>query len=98
MGRLRGRGRALRGGIRREWLPLGLAGGGLIVGGRLLSGTFTLFQHAYVGTYWALPGAQVSAAYWASVRFAFEETVLVACGTGILVAVTVAEVYRALRR
>lgn len=90
--------RGLRHGHSGGLLPVGLAAAGALVGWRLLAGTYTLFQHAFLGTYWAVPGAQVASTYWASVRFAFEETVLVAAGVGILASLTVVEVSRAVSR
>jgi hypothetical protein len=70
----------------------------LAAGCRLLAGTYALFQHAYLNSYWALPGAQVSPAYWASVRFAFEQTCLVAVSVGVLGSLAAWEVVRAAGR
>ncbi len=97
---LKGRGRRLAAWrwSRGEWVPAGISGAGVLIGWRLLSGTFTMFQHAYLGSYWAVPGSQVPSAYWQSVRFAFGETVLVAMGVGALTCLTVFEVGRAARR
>lgn len=78
--------------------PAALAAGGVLVGWRLLSGTYTLFQHAYLGSYWAVPGYNVSSAYWGSVRFAFDQTVLVAVGVGVMASVAAVEVARAVTR
>lgn len=80
------------------WVSVGLGAGGVLVGWRLLAGTFTLFEHAYLSSYWAVPGSQVSASYWKAVRFAFGETVLVALGVGVLASLTVIELDRAVRR
>jgi hypothetical protein len=79
-------------------LPAGLAAAGVVVGWRLLAGTYHLFQNAYLGTFLFVPGAQVKAAYWASVRFAFEQTVLVAAGVGVLASLAILEVGRAVGR
>ena len=79
-------------------MPALVAAGGVVVGWRLLSGTYTLFQHAYLGSYWAVPGAQVTSAYWNSVRFAFEQTVLVAIGVGVVGSLAVVEVAKAVSR
>jgi len=68
------------------------------VGWRLLAGTYALFQHAYLGSYWMVPGTQIHSAYWGSVRFAFGQTVLVAVGVGVLASLAVVEVGRAVRR
>jgi len=95
------RGRRMRRGWlprQRRMLPVVLAVGGGLVGLRLLAGTYILFQHAYLGSYWAISGAQVGATYWASVRFAFEETALVGAGLGVLASLTVLEVGRAIGR
>lgn len=81
-----------------EWVPIGLSAVGVVVGWRLLAGTYTLFQHAYVGSYWMVSGSQVNSAYWGSVRFAFGQTVLVAVGVGVLASLAVVEVGRAVRR
>lgn len=81
-----------------DWIPIGLSAAGILVGWRLLAGTYTLFQHAYAGSYWVVAGAQAGSVYWASVRFAFEETVLVAAGVGVLASLAVVEVGRASRR
>lgn len=83
---------------RGEWVPVALSVAGGFIGWRLLAGTYVLFQHAYLGTYWAVPGPQVTSAYWHSVRFAFGETVLVAGGIGILASIGVVEACRAARR
>jgi hypothetical protein len=92
------RGRGLRldrlGRRRRSVLPAALAATGVAVGWRLLAGTYELFQHAYVGTYWAVPGRQTAEVYWASMRFAFQETVLVAAGVGVLGLLAIVEVGR----
>ncbi len=88
--RVRWRGR--RGAL--DVVPLGITAAGVVIGCRLLAGTYLLFQHAYLGTYLLIPGPQVSSAYWASVRFAFQETVLVAAGVGVLASVAVAEAGR----
>jgi hypothetical protein len=79
-------------------VPALLAGGGIIVGGRLLTGTYTLFQHAYLGSYWAVAGVQVTSAYWGSVRFAFEQTVLVAVGVGVVGSLAAVELAKAVSR
>ena len=81
-----------------EWVPVALSAAGVVVGWRLLAGSYTLFQHAYLGTYWMVPGTQVNSAYWGSVRFAFGQTVLVAVGVGVLASLAVVEVGRAVRR
>lgn len=89
--RLRWRGR--RGAL--DVIPVALTATGCLVGLRLLSGTYTLFQHAFLGTYLLVPGSQVQSTYWSSVRFAFHETVLVAAGVGVLACLAVVEVGRA---
>jgi len=91
-GRLRARRRG------QEWMPVALAAGGALIGCRLLGGTYALFQHAYAGSYWAVSGAQAGAVYWASVRFAFGETVLVALGVGVLASLVAFEAARAAGR
>ncbi len=93
---MRGRGLRLgRLGRRRGGaLPAALAAAGVVVGWRLLAGTYELFQHAYVSTYWAVPGRQTAEVYWASMRFAFQETVLVAVGVGLLGSLALIEVGR----
>lgn len=99
MGRRRWRARlGLMRGRNGHVVPVLLAGGGIIIGWRLLSGTYTLFQHAYLGSYWAVAGVQVSSAYWGSVRFAFEQTVLVAAGVGILGSLAAVELAKAVSR
>lgn len=95
---LRGRRLAVWRHSRGQWVPVGLSAAGVLIGWRLLAGTYVLFQHAYLGTYWAVPGPQVTSAYWGSVRFAFGETVLVATGVGVLASLTVVEIGRAVRR
>ncbi len=81
-------------GPRGNLVPAGLAVAGIVVGWRLLSGTYVLFQHAYLGSYWAVPGAAVTSAYWNSVRFAFGQTVLVAVGVGVLGSLAIVELAR----
>lgn len=75
-------------------IPIGLTAAGVVIGFRLLSGTYALFQHAFLGTYLFVPGTEVRNAYWSSVRFAFQETVLVAAGVGVLASLAVVEVAR----
>ena len=79
-------------------MPVGLTAAGVLIGCRLLSGTYTVFQHAYLGSYLVVPGAEVRNVYWSSVRFAFHETVLVAAGVGVLASLAVVEVGRARAR
>lgn len=98
MGAIGLRPRWVRARTRDRWVPIVLAGTGIVIGGRLLSGTYTLFQHAYLGSYWAVPGGQVASVYWGSVRFAFQTTVLVAVGMGALGALVWVEVGRGIRR
>ena len=83
---------------RDRWILVILAGTGIVIGWRLLSGTYTLFQHAYLGSYWAVSGGRVASVYWGSVRFAFQTTVLVAAGMGVLGALVWVEAGRGRRR
>ncbi len=98
MGAVRWRPRWTRACTRDRWVVVVLSGGGIVIGVQLLSGTYTLFQHAYLGSYWAVPGGQVASVYWASVRFAFQTTVLVAAGMGVLGSLVWVEACRGLRR
>jgi hypothetical protein len=89
-----------RGLRRRPGLPwaLVLAASLALVALRLLALVFALFQHAYLDSLWFVPGARVAGLYWASVRFAFEATVLVSVGLGLALALVAVEVGRALGR
>lgn len=79
-------------------LPPLLAAAAVLVAVRLLAAVFTVFQHAYLNSYWLVPGSQVTTAYWAAVRFAFHVTVLVSVAIGLLVALIVVEIARAADR
>ena len=79
-------------------LPALLAAAAVFVGCRILIALFVLFQHAYLNTYWFVPGWQIGASYWRAIRFAFHATVLVSVGIGLVAAIGVFELVRALRR
>jgi hypothetical protein len=73
---------------RRSHLPLVLAVLVIWIAWRLLAGMWTVFQHAFLYSYYFVPGRQVASAYWGSVRFAFGATILVtalAAAVGALV-------------
>lgn len=69
------RGWRRRGGGRSRLAVVVLAVLAIWLCARLLGAVWTVFQHAYVGSYWFVPGAQVNQVYWSSVRFAFTATV-----------------------
>ena len=79
-------------------LPVVVTGALVVVACRLLALTFVVFQHAYLNSYWLVPGARVASAYWAAVRFAFQATVLLSIGIGLLGALLLLELRRAARR
>jgi ABC-type Fe3+ transport system permease subunit len=64
----------------------------------LLGMIWKLFQHAYVGSYWFVPGAQVNQVYWSSLRFAFTATVTVVAVAVALAFLLFLEVARGLPR
>ena len=87
-------GRSRRAGV----LPALLAAAAVFVGCRILIALFVLFQHAYLNTYWFVPGWRISASYWQAIRFAFHATVMVSIGIGLVFAIGVLELVRAVRR
>lgn len=56
----------------RGLLPFLLASGGLLAALYFISSLFSLFQHAFLGSYLWIPGGQVAGDYWNSVKFALE--------------------------
>lgn len=79
-------------------LPIVIGVAVVLVGCRLLALVFTIFQHAYLNSYWFVPGARIAGAYWDAVRFAFHATVLVSVGVGLMAAFVLVELVRAIRR
>jgi apolipoprotein N-acyltransferase len=70
----------------------------MLLAWRLLHLIFVVFQHAFLSSYVFLPGAQVSSTYWASIRFAFQATAVVAAAAGLLTVLLVLELQHAARR
>ncbi len=54
----------------RDLLPFLLAGGGGLAALYFLGSLFSLFQHAFLGSYLYVPGVQVANDYWGSIKFA----------------------------
>ncbi len=54
----------------RGLLPPLLVGGGVLVALYFLGSLFSLFQHAFLGSYLWVPGGQIAGDYWGSVKFA----------------------------
>lgn len=67
-----------------------LAAAVAVIGLLLLRTIWVVFQHAYLNSYWFVPGSRVGNAYWGAVGFAVRGTVLVVALIAACLALAVA--------
>jgi ABC-type sulfate transport system permease subunit len=69
---------------------LPLAALAVLLGLALLRRLMVVFQHAFLNSYWYVPGAHVASTYWDAVRFALHATLLVVALLAVCVGLAVA--------